>query len=305
MNDIHKVSAQRMSVDMRFLTSLRPYRNYENPESLAKVREHIKASLLQCGYTTFTEQWWIPEGMDTPYCNLIVQYNPGHKDKIVIGGHYDVCGDQPGADDNGSAVVGLMETARLLMEQKPSLPYTIEMVWYCLEEPPFFGTEDMGSYVHAKSCAHDFNVRTMAMINYEMIGYFTDEPNSQLLIGEELSDELGTVGNFICAVGIEQYQWLIDHMVGNMRTVDAVTTHGIVFDGPGGWASLSDHLNYWNFGIPAVMINDTAMLRNHNYHKESDDFDTINFDKMAAVVDGVFTAAVAFTEYWAGDDGIH
>jgi hypothetical protein len=46
-------------------------------------------------------------------------------------------------------------------------------------------------------------------------------------------------------------------------------------------------VNYWHRGIPAVMITDTAMFRNANYHKETDTPDTLDFGRMAEVVNGV------------------
>jgi hypothetical protein len=49
----------------------------------------------------------------------------------------------------------------------------------------------------------------------------------------------------------------------------------------------SDHLNYWKFGYAAVMITDTAFFRNHNYHEETDTMDTLDFNKMREVVNGV------------------
>lgn len=54
-----------------------------------------------------------------------------------MGAHYDVCGNQPGADDNASAVAGLLESARMVAEVKPNIDYRIDFVAYCLEEPPF------------------------------------------------------------------------------------------------------------------------------------------------------------------------
>ncbi len=56
--------------------------------------------------------------------------------------------------------------------------------------------------------------------------------------------------------------------------------HGIDF---------SDHLNYWQHDIPAVMITDTAFYRNKQYHLPGDTADRLNYQKMAQVVDGVIT----------------
>ena len=51
---------------------------------------------------------------------------------------------------------------------------------------------------------------------------------------------------------------------------------------------LSNHLNYWAQGFDAVMISDTAFLRNFEYHRAGDVASRLNYEKMAEVVDGVF-----------------
>ena len=50
----------------------------------------------------------------------------------------------------------------------------------------------------------------------------------------------------------------------------------------------SDHRSYWPRDIPAVMVTDTAFLRNHAYHTERDTPEALDYERMAAVVDGVF-----------------
>jgi hypothetical protein len=42
----------------------------------------------------------------------------------------------------------------------------------------------------------------------------------------------------------------------------------------------SDHRNYWSKNIPAIMITDTSIFRNKNYHQLSDTSDTLDYDKM-------------------------
>ena len=61
-----------------------------------------------------------------------------------------------------------------------------------------------------------------------------------------------------------------------------------------GYAGLSDQLSYWKFGIPALMINDTSMLRNPHYHARTDTIDTLDFDKMTEVVNGAYHAIIGF-----------
>ncbi len=50
----------------------------------------------------------------------------------------------------------------------------------------------------------------------------------------------------------------------------------------------SDHRNYWHFDFPAVMVTDTAFLRNPAYHTAEDTHDKLNYVKMAQVIDQVF-----------------
>jgi peptidase M28-like protein len=54
----------------------------------------------------------------------------------------------------------------------------------------------------------------------------------------------------------------------------------------------SDHLSYWAAGIPAVMITDTAFYRNRNYHTEDDRAETLDFDRMGMVGQGVYRAVI-------------
>ena len=46
----------------------------------------------------------------------------------------------------------------------------------------------------------------------------------------------------------------------------------------------SDHAAFWEAGIPAVMLNDTAFLRNPNYHKDTDTADTLDYEAMGKLV---------------------
>ena len=52
----------------------------------------------------------------------------------------------------------------------------------------------------------------------------------------------------------------------------------------------SDHLNYWKFGYPAVMVTDTAFNRNERYHTANDTADTLYYPRLAQATAGVFEA---------------
>ena len=52
-------------------------------------------------------------------------------------------------------------------------------------------------------------------------------------------------------------------------------------------ARLSDHSPFWDQGYPALMITDTAFLRNPHYHGATDTLETLNLEFMAKVCEGV------------------
>jgi Zn-dependent M28 family amino/carboxypeptidase len=188
-------------------------------------------------------------------------------------------------------VAGLLETARLLDAQKPALRHRVDFVAYSLEEPPYFASDQMGSAVHARSL-HEERVPVKAMICYEMIGYFSDQPNSQNFPDPALARIYPNIGNFIIVVGKEGQETFTGKVKSLMKAHSSIDVQSISFASSQGLGGLSDHRNYWKYNYPAVMINDTSFLRNPNYHKKSDTIDTLDFGKMAEVVRGVYAAVI-------------
>jgi hypothetical protein len=282
-----KADPKQLHADVEFLTTLQPARHYRNLKSLNQAADYIKAAFekLQDGHVE--EQIFKADGRQ--YRNIIVWFGPADAPRLVVGAHYDVCGDQPGADDNASAVAGLLETARLLQQHGSNSKYRVELVAYPNEEPPYFATDYMGSAVHAKSL-HDAKVPVRAMLCYEMIGYFRDEPGSQRFPNEQLAALYPNTGNFIIAVGRTGKERFTQQVQELMKTKADIDVQRINLPPEMGLAGLSDHRNYWKYGYEALMINDTSFLRNLNYHLPSDTIDTLDFKRMAEVVNGVYAA---------------
>jgi hypothetical protein len=92
----------------------------------------------------------------------------------------------------------------------------VEFVCFTLEEPPYFGTEFMGSHVYAKSL-HDNNIDVIGMINYEMIGYFTNENVDLSKLSMFITKKQADIskGNFIAAVCDEQSKDFMNEPLAN------------------------------------------------------------------------------------------
>ncbi len=114
--------------------------------NLERAADYVLEQLRATGAET-AEQ--IVEVDGKQFRNLIARFGPRDGPLIVIGAHYDSCGDTPGADDNASGVAGLLELARLLA-RKARRQHAVELVAYTLEEPPYFRTDSMGSVWHAR-----------------------------------------------------------------------------------------------------------------------------------------------------------
>ena len=281
-----KAKTDRIYRDVDFLTSITPARNFQNARSLEKAYRYIEGEFGKAGAKSGLQTW---VAGNKEYTNVIASYNAAKTKRLVIGAHYDVCGSQPGADDNASAVAGLLEIARMVFEQQPEIDYRIDFAAYCLEEPPFFATEQMGSYVHAKSL-HDSKADVIGMISLEMIGYFSDERNSQPYPSPELAKLYPHTANFIIVVGIDQYSVFNSRVHRLMSEGSAIDVQIINFPSAEGLAGLSDQRSYWKFGYKALMINDTAFIRNPNYHMKSDTIDTLDFSKMTEVINSAYRA---------------
>jgi hypothetical protein len=281
--DTMHVRTDNLYRHVQFLTSIAGYRHYGNLPGLQRCVDYIRSEFEIANGRIVLQDF---EVQGRTYQNVICSLGPADRPRIIVGAHYDVCGPQPGADDNASAVAGLLELARLMGAHGDKLAYRLDFVAYCLEEPPFFRTSHMGSYVHARSL-RDKNAVVKEMLCLEMIGFFSDQENSQSFPLPMMRWFYPTRANFIAVVSnlrnwplVRQVQK--DMQMGADIEVCKLSAPALV---PG--VGLSDHRSYWKFGFPAVMITDTAFYRNPNYHQSSDTIETLDFNKMAQVVQAI------------------
>lgn len=261
-------------------------RGYLQIDALNKTAGYITSEFSNYGYTVSFQPF---EFEGRTYKNIIVEIK-GRKtpEKIlVIGAHYDTVAGTPGADDNASAIAGLLELARLLHSQ--SFGKTVRFVAFTLEEPPFFRSKRMGSYVYARSIKKK-DADLEGMICLEMIGYFTDEPGSQFFPLPFFRWIYPNKGNFIMFVSNLRSKSFLNRVKdgfkkGSDLPVESISTFPII---PG--IDFSDHRSFWEFGYDALMVTDSAFYRNPNYHGTGDVPETLDYERMTEVVLGLKSA---------------
>ncbi|OON70094.1 M28 family peptidase [Hymenobacter sp. CRA2] len=275
----------RLRRHLRYLVSTPQPRNYQHVAVLDTVAAYLGRELRQAG-ARVTEQPYQVSGRT--YRNVIGSFGPENAPRIIVGAHYDVCGEQPGADDNGTGVAALLELARLLGRQ-PNLRQRIDLVAYTLEEPPYFRTPQMGSYVHAKSL-HDAKVPVRGMVALEMLGYYDDRPGTQHYPFGPLKLIYGGRGNYVTAARKFGHGSFARPFARHYRQLAQLPVRR--FQAPA-WLpgiDFSDHLNYWKFGYSALLLTDTAFYRNREYHQTGDTLTRLDLHRLALATDAVLAA---------------
>lgn len=263
-------------------------RTFLNLESLNQVVAYIHSQFSLYGDSTVYQEF---EADNRIYKNVITSFGPKNAERIIVGAHYDVCGDQDGADDNASGVVALLEFARMLKDVE--LKYRVDLVAYSLEEPPFFGTTEMGSYVHA-NYLYENKIPVFGMICLDMIGYYSDEKKSQSYPLGILKLIYGGKGDYITVVRCFGGGKFAKEAKKEMKKAD-VELDVKSFKGPKklNGIAFSDHLNYWRFGYSALFVTNTGFFRNPNYHQAGDKLSTLDFPRMAQTIDAVYQTILA------------
>ena len=287
LNPVIEVDPEKLENHVRILTDEMAPRNFEHFENMEKAADYIHeqfdgtgARINELSYEINGKTFRIVSGF----------FGPDTKERLIVGAHYDAVPGSPGAADNASGVAGLLEMAAALGENPP--PMMVELVAYPNEEPPFFRTRLMGSYVHAMHLKKE-KVPVRLMIALESIGYFTDRPFTQLYPNPFFRLLYPSRGNFIAVVSRLREGSVVRRIKKAMRTVPDLSVHS--FNGPSIIAGIdySDHRNYWKAGYRAVMVTDTAFYRNDHYHTPLDLPDTLDYKRLSKVVQGVYAAVLA------------
>jgi Zn-dependent M28 family amino/carboxypeptidase len=265
------------------LNALTRERNpYTSPEQLQLAAEYIRGQMRSTNLMVREEV--VP--FDGMHFSNILGLKSGSdlsSGTFVLGAHYDTVEGSPGADDNASAVAALLEIALCL--ETTQLKKSLLFAAFTLEEYGF-----VGSHYFLDQAGNEKD-RFTGMISLEMVGFCNPEPGSQTYPPYIDATKYPDCGDFIAVVGNEPSATLthtiVDHMI---QAVPNLPVERLVVPGRGEQfreVTLSDHSPFWENDIPAVMITDTAFLRNPNYHQPSDTLDTLDIEFIGKNVEAI------------------
>jgi hypothetical protein len=235
------------------------------------------------GYQTVNRQTWTEGGEEVANVSVDV---PGEKrgaGVLVVGAHYDTVAGTPGANDNATGVAALLSLAQAFLGT--SHQRTIRFQAFANEEPPYFWSERMGSFVSAR-LSKEQGEGIAGMICLETLGYYSDAAGSQQYPPGAPAFGPDTA-NFVAFVGYESAGPFIQQSAEAFRAGSAFPLQTAALPESVPQAGWSDHWSFWKCGYPAFMVTDTALFRYSHYHAPTDTPDKIRFDSFTRVVEGL------------------
>ncbi|HBG05686.1 MAG: hypothetical protein A2075_09625 [Geobacteraceae bacterium GWC2_58_44] len=278
---VAQVNTARLKEHVRIVEGLRHCRrNYDLLEERARF---IELTLSDYGLRVESQPISFKKRR---YRNIIATLDgtdPGRK-RLLLGAHYDSPRHSPGADDNASGTAALLEAARILSRERPKR--TMQLVAFTLEEPQTWTHIILrGSKRFVRQARKD-GISYAAAIILECVGYASARSRSQILPRMLRLPQLKT-GDFLAIIADYQSRELMKLVhrcardwVPELKTVPrAFPFRGYLLP----QCRFSDHAPFWDHGFPALMLTDTAMFRNPNYHTAKDSGTTLDYEFLTAV----------------------
>lgn len=281
---------QRLRIN-RHLQALVGERHPEtSPRALRKAAHYLTTQLSKSGWTTSGQ---LVSAWGKVYHNVVATKYPdwpGQGEELsplLIGAHYDTVSGSPGADDNASGLVVLLEVASRLRAWPLARP--VWLVAFCLEEQDRLGSQAFASRLQAERRA------LAGAIILECVGFARSEAGTQQ-IPPGIPIAVPTQGDFLAIVGNEASRSLVTQLEQEtLRHAAQLKPLSLVVPGRGEampQTRRSDHASFWDAGYPAVMLTDTANFRNPHYHRATDTVDTLNLEFLFNVAATVTATAI-------------
>jgi aminopeptidase YwaD len=281
---------QRLRISRHLHALVRERHPETSPRALRKTAHYLATQFSKTGWATSGQ---LVHAGDKTYRNVVATKYPGGPGRgstlppLLIGAHYDTVSGSPGADDNASGLVVLLEVASRLRTQPLARP--VWLVAFCLEEQDRLGSQAFVSRLKAEG--HEL----AGAIILECVGFTRIEAGTQQA-PPGIPIAVPTQGDFLAMVGNEASRSLVAQLEQDARQHAArLKTLSLLVPGKGEalpHTRRSDHASFWDAGYSAVMLTDTANFRNPHYHRETDTMDTLNLEFLSNVAATVTETAI-------------
>jgi hypothetical protein len=224
----------------------------------ARARQFLTDEYQALGFT-------VTEHAYASGANLVAT-KPGADGKfLVLSGHYDTVRESvPGADDDGTGIIGALATARAL--QGCQLDHGLRVVAFDQEETGALGSKAYVSQLQSSGEIDDL----IGDVQFEMAGYHTKPDGGFLLVDCRSSEGDRPESKFL-----------------NDAVLAAIARGNLALEPHEACVGSSDHGTFWTAGKPAVVFSEEFSFSGANanpcYHKECDTVSFINFDYYAKI----------------------
>lgn len=216
--------------------------------------------------------------------------------RILVGAHYDTVESTPGANDNASGVAVALEVARALGPDA-----AVTFVFFDAEEPhdASVGTDGRNFAFGAQAFADATTAEQWEVVFVlESVGFSCEDRDCQHL-------PTGVPASFprdgraiYWAVNRSERDWSTDIATFGLAARNH-PGHAVTIPGRGRGvpqSRFSDHAAFWDLGVDAALLTDTALLRNPNYHRAGDRPGTLDAEMLADTARGVVAVVGASLE---------
>jgi len=208
--------------------------------------------------------------------NVVAEVGNPRMPLFVVGAHYDSVPTSPGADDNASGVAAMLEIARAYKPYKKPAHMSFERGAHHVQFVAYDREEEglLGSTAHCARLRGAAEV--IGMMSLEMLGYTSPEQKqvNGIDVRRTVGDFLAIVSNPRSASLLQLFDGFDSPVPKEFFTVPSGTEAAML-------ARLSDHGSFWAVGWKALLLTDTALLRNPHYHKPTDTPATLDYEFLA------------------------
>ena len=271
---VDAVSKTNLQTNTQYFSSTWTNRDSRNLNNFNAGRAQLISRLQAWGYAPTTQQWDAQHGSNI-FVDIPGTRNPGRY--VVIGSHFDTrnyssgtSASAPGADDNTSGSMGVLEIARVLAGKGP-FENSIRLAWFSGEEYGLLGSGALAQQMLQQG------KQVVGMLNMDMIAYraTNDARDADLAV----NNTSGPLTAF-CLATAPRYV-----------TGWAATTGSLL-------AGSSDHAAFHGAGFPAAFFFEDLGQYFTQIHTPSDAFaiSTNDFDLAQMIVKGVVACGVTLAE---------